>query len=210
MEIEKIGLNLYQLLDRVCKLHSQVAEGKGLKFNYPSIEGLPQFIKGDPLRIRQILHNLLTNAIKFTMKGSISVECRVTEQGMRRMLEFSVTDTGIGMSEEEQSKLFKPFSQVDGSTTRRFGGTGLGLMIVKELVSAMAGDIVVQSKPDYGSKFIFWIPLIKAEKADTEMKDKSVYVNTERRFRPPPANVDGKPDDDIADFLKYCEDILNN
>ena len=60
------------------------------------------------------------------------------------------------------------------------------------------------------SRFIFWIPLIKAEKADTEMKDKSVYVNTERRFRPPPANVDGKPDDDIADFLKYCENILNN
>ncbi|MCI7478119.1 MAG: ATP-binding protein [Selenomonadales bacterium] len=230
MQIERIDLDLYELLDRVCSLHGQVAEGKGLFLKIPDILGLPHYIKGDPLRIRQILHNLLTNALKFTTSGGVTVECHVNETGVRRILEFTVTDTGIGMSEEDQKKLFKPFSQVDGSTTRRFGGTGLGLMIVKELVTAMGGEIAVKSKLGKGSSFIFWIPLAEAEKADVEMKDKSVYINPYKpknnantaktdegdsvQEQPEVPNVpsilDNEPDDDILDLLQYCNDKLND
>lgn len=234
MQIEQIDLDLYALLDRVCKLHAQVADGKGLFLEQPSTDELPRYIKGDPLRIRQILHNLLTNAVKFTSNGGITVGCRVLENGVKRTLEFTVTDTGIGMSDEDKKKLFKPFSQVDGSTTRRFGGTGLGLMIVKELVTAMGGDITVVSKLGQGSSFIFWIPLLLAEKADVEMKDKSVYINPYKRTglisvppikaEAPPVEEDtaedeeidlssimaqvSEPDDDILDLLKYCNEKL--
>lgn len=227
MQIERIDLDLYELLDRVCSLHGQVAEGKELFLKRPDISGLPHYIKGDPLRIRQILHNLLTNALKFTSSGGVTVGCRVNEIGVKRTLEFTVTDTGIGMSDEDQKKLFKPFSQVDGSTTRRFGGTGLGLMIVKELVTAMGGEIAVKSKLGSGSSFVFWIPLVEAEKADVEMKDKSVYINPYRpkntlqenedvsaEEQPEIPNVpsisDNEPDDDILDLLQYCNDKLND
>lgn len=219
MQIEKIDLDLYEQLDRVCSLHGQVAEGKGLFLMRPITDGLPQFIQGDPLRLRQILHNLLANAVKFTKTGGITVGCRVQEHGPKRMLEFTVTDTGIGMSDEDKKKLFKPFSQVDGSTTRRFGGTGLGLMIVKELITAMEGDITVVSKLKQGSSFIFWLPLVLAEKADIEMKDKTVYVNPYRNLDMS-SNVSTQkmaegpfvvpePDEDIMDLLKYCNDKLS-
>lgn len=220
MEIEHIDLDLYELLDRVCKLHGQVAEGKGLALVKPDITGLPRYIKGDPLRIRQILHNLLTNALKFTSEGNVTVDCRVREVGIKRTLEFSVTDSGIGMTEEDQKKLFKPFSQVDGSTTRRFGGTGLGLMIVHELLSAMGGEITVKSKLGFGSSFIFWIPLMEAQKADKEVKDQTVFMNpyssnvnkenSDVILPPILGSDDDEPDSDILDLLKYCNDKMND
>lgn len=219
MQIENIDLDLHEQLDRVCSLHGQVAEGKGLYMRRPDVDELPRFVRGDPLRLRQILHNLLANAVKFTTHGGITVECRVLEHG-KRMLEFTVTDTGIGMSDKDQNKLFKPFSQVDGSTTRRFGGTGLGLMIVKELVTAMGGDITVTSKLDQGSSFIFWIPLVLAEKADKEMKDRTVYMNPYKTLELHEVSLSentierntgiavSEPDNDILDLLKYCNDKL--
>ena len=177
MTIEHIDLDLHGLLHRVAAVHANLAEGKGLKFMGPDCTNLPHYIKGDPLRLRQILHNLLTNAIKFTSAGTITLGCTIARRGIRTMLEFYVEDTGIGMSREEQERLFKPFSQVDGSTTRKFGGTGLGLTIVKELVTAMYGEIHVMSSPGVGSRFTFVIPLKKAEKADMELKDQSVFLN---------------------------------
>ena len=219
-----------RLIFRVSALHGQVAAGKGLEFIPPDCSDLPQFIQGDPLRLRQILHNLLNNALKFTAKGSITLGARTFKRGIKSLLEFFVEDTGIGMTMEAQEKLFKPFSQVDGSTTRRFGGTGLGLMIVKELVTAMDGEIHLVSKPGAGSRFTFTIPLVLADKADTELKDQSVFVNPywdkkkksgsepeaentlPKELHVPVLDDDGneEPDDDILDLLKYCEDKLNS
>ncbi len=177
MTIERIGMDLPALLERVGKIHGNVIRGKGLEFIVRVDENLPKFICGDPLRLRQILHNLLSNALKFTVQGSITVGARVVRRGIRQVLEFYVEDTGIGMNTRQQEKLFKPFSQVDGSTTRKFGGTGLGLMIVKELVTAMGGEISVISRPGEGSRFTFTIPLELAEKAETELKDQTVFMN---------------------------------
>lgn len=226
MTIEHIDLDLHGLLHRVAAVHANLAEGKGLKFMGPDCTNLPHYIKGDPLRLRQILHNLLTNAIKFTSAGTITLGCTIARRGIRTMLEFYVEDTGIGMSREEQERLFKPFSQVDGSTTRKFGGTGLGLTIVKELVTAMYGEIHVMSSPGVGSRFTFVIPLKKAEKADMELKDQSVFLNPymndiKAEALPPELeklessekiekSVSLEPDDDIMDLLKYCEDKLNS
>lgn len=226
MTIEHIDLDLHGLLHRVAAVHANLAEGKGLKFMGPDCTNLPHYIKGDPLRLRQILHNLLTNAIKFTSAGTITLGCTIARRGIRTMLEFYVEDTGIGMSREEQERLFKPFSQVDGSTTRKFGGTGLGLTIVKELVTAMYGEIHVMSSPGIGSRFTFVIPLKTAEKADMELKDQAVflnpYMNDIKAEALPPAleklessekmekSDNLEPDDDIIDLLKYCEDKLNS
>ncbi len=226
MTIEHIDLDLHGLLHRVAAVHANLAEVKGLKFMGPDCTNLPHYIKGDPLRLRQILHNLLTNAIKFTSAGTITLGCTIARRGIRTMLEFYVEDTGIGMSREEQERLFKPFSQVDGSTTRKFGGTGLGLTIVKELVTAMYGEIHVMSSPGVGSRFTFVIPLKKAEKADMELKDQSVFLNPymndiKAEDLPPELeklessekiekSVSLEPDDDIMDLLKYCEDKLNS
>ena len=122
---------------------------------------VPLSLNGDPGRLRQIILNLVGNAIKFTDEGDITVSVRRPPQDFEEMpcIEFAVEDTGIGMTPEQMSQLFNPFTQVDGSSTRRFGGTGLGLVISKRLVELMGGSIEVRSKPHCGSCFSFWLPL---------------------------------------------------
>ncbi|MCR5176056.1 MAG: PAS domain-containing protein [Anaerovibrio sp.] len=214
MILENIDIDFHELLNRVCSLHGQMAENKGLYFNQPQIDDLPHFVRGDPLRIRQILHNLLSNAVKFTMDGGISLGVSIFKSSTQEYLEFYVEDTGIGMSMDEQAKLFKPFSQIDGSTTRRFGGTGLGLMIVKELVASMGGEISVSSRQGKGSRFTFIIPLVLAQKADVELKNRAVFMNPYKITRDNNNGVtvtpDDYPDEDISDLLKYCEGKLND
>ncbi|MES1196059.1 MAG: response regulator, partial [Steroidobacter sp.] len=126
---------------------------------------LPKRIKGDPHRIRQCLLNLLSNAFKFTQKGQILLNVQKKDQASMPVLEFSVTDTGMGIPETTISRLFRPFVQADSSTTRRFGGTGLGLSIVKRLVELMGGEISVTSEPGKGSRFWFTLPLASVKDA---------------------------------------------
>ena len=123
---------------------------------------IPRAIESDPLRLRQILINLVGNAVKFTSEGTIEVRLRtVSEAGTENKLEFAVIDTGIGIAEDDLPKLFEPFTQVDTSATRNFGGTGLGLAICKRLVEVLGGEIHVESRPGQGSTFRFVIPYVE-------------------------------------------------
>ncbi|SFT53205.1 PAS domain S-box-containing protein [Selenomonas sp. GACV-9] len=213
MELESLDFDLHKMLRRVCTVHRKVAKGKGLFFRLPDLKGIPQFITGDPMRFRQIMHNLLNNAVKFTIEGGVAVEAKKVFRKGIPVLSIAIHDTGIGMSFEEQKKLFQPFSQVDGSTTRKFGGTGLGLMIVKDLVEAMGGEISAHSAPQCGSNFTFWIPLYEADGEDEESQERSVFINEcwndgEIRDNQPKA-VEETDLSDIASLLAYCEQRLD-
>jgi signal transduction histidine kinase len=158
MEVELVETSPAQILQDVKTLMQANAEGKGLTWHVTSETLLPAAIQADPTRMRQILVNLVGNAIKFTELGGVRLECRFTT-GQQSRLEFDVIDTGIGMTPQQQQAIFQPFSQADASTTRRFGGTGLGLSISKRLAQILGGDVtIVRSAPGVGSHFRFTLP----------------------------------------------------
>ncbi|PMH42148.1 hypothetical protein BCU68_14685 [Vibrio sp. 10N.286.49.B3] len=154
--IESIDFSLRDLLDNVSNLMSFSAQQKGLKFNAVIPLELPDHIQGDPTRINQVLMNLIGNAVKFTQEGSVTLSVtHHCEKDGTLILYFSVTDTGIGIKAQDLTRLFQPFSQLDGSTSRIYGGTGLGLVISKQLIEMMGGTINVMSTPQMGSRFEF-------------------------------------------------------
>lgn len=154
MELECIDFSPAQVTEDVIALLAERAHRKGLELACKIDAGIPAVVKGDPLRLRQILLNLVGNAIKFTERGAVVVSLAADPVSPTR-LSFGVHDTGIGMSNEAVEHLFQPFSQADSSHARRFGGTGLGLAIVKQLVELMGGKLQVDSLPDQGSHFRF-------------------------------------------------------
>jgi signal transduction histidine kinase/DNA-binding response OmpR family regulator len=158
IELESVNFSPEQLVDGVVSLLSARAMAKGLGISMNLSPETPLWVRGDPTRLRQILFNLIGNAVKFTDKGSVSVigSTRVLGDGALE-LRFEVRDTGIGISEEARTRLFARFSQADSSTTRKFGGTGLGLAICKQLTELMGGEIGVASQPGRGSAFFFTI-----------------------------------------------------
>jgi PAS domain S-box-containing protein len=154
--IENNSLNMIELLGTINSLFKGSAQQKNLAFTIAHDSAIPLELMGDKLRIQQVLTNLVGNAIKFTAQGLVKLEITLQNMNMTQVqLLFSVTDTGIGISLADQDKLFKEFSQVDGSFTRKYGGTGLGLVISKELVELMGGEIVVVSEKGLGSTFSF-------------------------------------------------------
>jgi CheY-like chemotaxis protein len=166
MNVEKVDFNLHDTVAGAVQLLGPQARAKGLDLTYVIDQGLGPILVGDPIRIRQILLNLLNNAVKFTGKGKVFLDVRrLSETNEEVQLRFAVTDTGIGLSEEDQKKLFQSFSQADTSTTRRFGGTGLGLAICRKLVEIMGGSIHVVSSPGKGSTFSLTITLGKSKGA---------------------------------------------
>ena len=165
--LENISFDLRDAIDDIVKTHSVKAMDKGLEFSYTLSANMPRYILGDPTRIKQILHNLVSNAIKFTHVGGLSLRVKKTkDENGKDSLIFVVEDTGIGIDKAGMQKLFKVFSQVDGSITRKFGGTGLGLMITKQLVEMMNGHIWVESIKNKGSKFSFSIPFQEVTKPE--------------------------------------------
>ncbi len=141
------------------------AAAKGLDMQLSVDPQLSKFYVGDEGRLRQILLNLLNNAVKFTDAGSVSLDVRKeSDQSGADLIRFSVTDTGIGLDSDQQQQLFIPFSQADATVTRRFGGTGLGLSISKRLLEMMGGEIGVESAPESGSSFWFRVPLVRCER----------------------------------------------
>lgn len=156
LDLECVGFDLTQLLDESLELFMEAARRKGLRLTQQIDERVPRYLQGDPIRLRQILMNLLSNAMKFTEAGGISLTADyVSGTPTHTQLRISVTDTGIGIPPAAKLRIFDAFAQADGSTTRRYGGTGLGLSIAKQLVGLMGGAITVESEPGRGSTFSF-------------------------------------------------------
>jgi signal transduction histidine kinase/CheY-like chemotaxis protein len=165
LELQHAHFSLSNLLDSLGHTLAPLARGKGLSFELQLDPACPPFIVGDPMRLRQILVNLLGNAIKFTSAGAVSlrVECKPGINEQELWLRFSVSDTGEGVSGEALKVIFEPFRQADDSITRRFGGTGLGLSICKQLVELMGGSIEARSELGRGSEFTFRIPAARGD-----------------------------------------------
>jgi len=156
LDMESIDFSLDEVLANLTTIEGQKFADKGLEFLLDVPEALPRDLVGDPLRLGQILVNLVNNAVKFTERGEIAVRLREAERTADKVqLEFAVRDSGIGMTSEQCARLFQAFTQADGSTTRKYGGTGLGLAISKRLVEMMGGTIWVESEPGAGSVFQF-------------------------------------------------------
>ena len=164
MELENIPFSLKEELNSVMNIMQVIADKKKLPIILKMGDDVPNYVSGDPVRLKQIIINLVNNAIKFTEKGNvtITVEKQREEDGKVQLL-FKVTDTGIGISPEGQKKLFQSFSQVDKSTTRKYGGTGLGLTISKNLTHLMGGEIGVESVEGVGSTFWFYVVLGRSD-----------------------------------------------
>jgi signal transduction histidine kinase/CheY-like chemotaxis protein len=159
LRIEKINFSLRATCDSVITMFSNQVKDKKLTLDLHIADNCPDALVGDPLRLTQILTNLIGNAVKFTANGGISISVSIVEQGTQHShLRFEVKDTGIGMSEDQIEKVFDRFDQGENDITRRFGGTGLGLAIVKNLVELQQGKISLESRKEIGSKFIFVIP----------------------------------------------------
>ena len=176
LTLEVADFDLNELLERTCEIMAMRAHAKGIELAFRVMPDVPSFLAGDPFRLRQILINLIGNAIKFTEKGEVVVEVKRQKpeaDGQKtRTLHFSVRDTGIGIPPEKKETVFEKFTQVDSSTTRKYGGTGLGLAITKRLVELMDGEIGVESKPGEGSTFSFTAKLGVRERAERSRRSR--------------------------------------
>ena len=164
LELETTGFNLREVLESIITLMQRPAEAKGLRLLLNIEQGVRLPVRGDPVRLRQVVSNLISNAVKFTERGSVTLNVkRLRESAAQHQLRFEVRDTGIGIGQDAQERLFQAFSQADASTTRLYGGTGLGLAICQRIVTLMGGSIGVESEPGQGSTFWFEIPLLKVQ-----------------------------------------------
>jgi two-component system sensor histidine kinase/response regulator len=170
IELEAIPFHLRDWLEQTLKTIALRAHEKGLELLCEVAPEVPEFVMGDSNRLRQILVNLAGNAIKFTEKGEVAVSVRIEEVEEVKLLRFTVSDTGIGIAKDKLGLIFAPFSQADTSTTRQYGGTGLGLSVSTQLVEMMGGKIWVESQPGQGSFFHFNLPLQAAEGKESESK----------------------------------------
>jgi PAS domain S-box-containing protein len=179
--IESVDFCLHDVLESVFNMLAVKAHEKRLELLLFEAPNLPQWLVGDPLRLGQVLINLVGNAIKFTDSGEVVISVEAAGEGQDSvLLRFLVRDTGIGLTQEQMSRLFEPFSQVDSSTNRKFGGTGLGLSICHRLVGMMGGKIYVESQPGKGSAFTFTVFCGRSDKK----QEKSLTIPSEGRLYP--------------------------
>ncbi|MEQ9415422.1 MAG: ATP-binding protein, partial [Cyclobacteriaceae bacterium] len=175
LNFEKIDFNLDDLLHSVVDSFSVQSAQKGIELNYILDDRISKILAGDPFRLNQILINLISNALKFTHEGSISINCKLEKKSSKiQHIKVDVTDTGIGIPADKLNKIFESFSQADASVTRKYGGTGLGLTIVKQLVELQKGSITVNSVEDKGTTFSIAIPYATGSKEELDKKT-SVY-----------------------------------
>lgn len=179
MELEEGDFSLAQVIDDTLRIHDEQAYEKGLKIIKELSPDLPDQLHGDALRLKQILLNFVGNAIKFSERGPIAIRTQIIEEnGHGLLLRFDVIDQGIGLSSEEQNRIFHAFAQADGSSTRRFGGTGLGLIISKRLANMMGGDVGVISNVGVGSNF--WLTVRFKRTIDERPRDTVTATNSAR------------------------------
>jgi CheY-like chemotaxis protein len=162
VEIENVAFNLEDVLMDISDTEALKAHQKGIELIISEGEGIPERMEGDPIRMKQVLRNLTNNAVKFTEHGEVVINIEKVEEDQKMVtLRFSVSDTGIGLTQEQIEHLFTPFQQADVSTTRKYGGSGLGLAISKRIVELMGGEISVTSEFGHGSTFTFTLPIKK-------------------------------------------------
>jgi signal transduction histidine kinase/CheY-like chemotaxis protein len=189
IDLECIKLRPKAIVNETINLLRLKAEDRKLYLKGNVAADVPEFLAGDPIRIRQILINLVGNAIKFTHEGGVTVDVKVeSAEDLKIRLLFAVTDTGIGIPKDRMDRLFRPFSQVDASTTRNYGGTGLGLAISSRLCELMNGRMWVESKPGKGSTFFFTVELLPPPSED-EPSAKSIQEKTAKEHTIDPSKV---------------------
>ena len=212
LEVERIRCNPWEIAHHAAAMMRAPAKAKGLTLSIEHVGPIPETIETDPLRLRQILANLIGNAIKFTPSGGVHVAVQlVRENPACPLLRFEVVDTGIGMTPETIAKLFDRFSQADNSTTRRYGGSGLGLAISKRLAALLGGDITVQSTSGRGSTFTVTVQIGSLE--NVKLVDNPQAVPTDRLRRKPGKIAAGERillAEDSVDNQRIISLILSN
>lgn len=172
MKIEIIPVNIRQLVERMHLMWQARASDQGLKQTLQIADDVPSWIMTDPMRLQQVLFNLLSNALKFTREGEIGIRVAAeTDSNGARTIKLSVADTGMGIPMDVAARLFRPFEQADSSTARRFGGTGLGLSICKGIAEALHGGIELESGPGVGSTFTLTFPLVETQESGREAEN---------------------------------------
>jgi hypothetical protein len=197
LTLERVEFDLHELLREQLALHQPLAGKKGLSLSLELADDVPRVVRADPLRIRQVLGNLVSNAVKFTEVGSVRVQVRVEDATTDTLrLAFDVHDTGPGIATEVLPRLFAPFEQADASTTRRYGGTGLGLALSQQLALAMGGRLLVSSTVGEGSVFTLVLPVARPRE--------SAIVRVRDQLAAPAAPVEGPPvlvvDDNVVNL----------
>ncbi|MEI6209835.1 MAG: response regulator [Desulfuromonadales bacterium] len=205
LELERAYFDLQLLLDDINRLLAYKADAAGLGLNYNIEPGMPIILKGDPGRVRQIITNLVGNALKFTKQGAVAVNASlVSDRDDSAIIRFAISDTGIGIPASRLSAIFAPFTQVDASTTRKYGGTGLGLTICKQLAGLMGGEIGVTSEEGKGSTFWF---TVRFEKQSAEAVKAAQEIATPARLVTPP--VDAGLNNLTARILLAEDNLIN-
>jgi len=199
MTLETVDCSPHQLLEDVVSLMRVGASERGIELETVVSDQIPGVFRGDPVRVRQILLNLVGNAVKFTDRGCVTVQLRCDAvQGHARLLAYVIQDTGIGMTQEQINGIFEPFTQADVATTRRFGGSGLGLTISRNLARLMGGDITVRSAPGTGSTFTFALPIDVATATERDVPADDPHIGID-------ASAVSVP---VSDGLARCRILL--